>query len=92
MDTHVSTTTCSYSNPVLPTGGTPLDDTLPFAFASSTCATVSSASSTAPVFGTDTVPVYDHNVVFLLGVIIFLIGYPLAHQALNIFAPLRRKK
>jgi len=89
---HVSTTTCSFSVPVLPTGGTPLDDTLPFAFASSTCTTVSDASSTSsPVF-TDTIAVYDHNLIFLVGVLIFLTSIPLALSALNLFAPVSYKK
>lgn len=90
--THVSTTTCSYSVPILATGGTPLDDTLPFAFASSTCATVSdSSSTTTPVFP-DTLAVYDHNLVFLIGVLIFITSIPLALSALNLFAPVSYKK
>jgi len=88
---HVSTTTCSYSVPVLPTGGTPLDDTLPFAFASSTCSTVSDVASTSAPEFTDTLSVYDHNVVFLLGVLIFFTAIPISLTVINLFAPVSYK-
>lgn len=67
---YTATTTCGYYNPVGTDGITPPASPIDtFAFASSTCITVSDQATSSPA------EVYrDDNIVFGLGVIILLLG------------------